>query len=247
MAITYFGAASNPADNSTTTSPNGIFSITPPASMQAGDLCVLTLISRATASPYQTLVQTMQPAGTDGQAWTSLNLSPGNLQIYYATFNGTWTQDPAGILRPQSRNIMMGAGFAMSTTSVTSGIFGCVLLVFRPTSTSNTWDVDVAATSSTYTAPANPYTVTRTGLTTVANNAVAIATFYSGDDNIWGTLSGANWVQVGSQYRVGSNMSTAYAYQIVATGGTATGNVSLNQTALGGDAGTTVIVAFKEV
>lgn len=246
-AITYFGVASNPADNANpNTQNNGVYVVTPPASMQAGDLCVMVTQARTTNEALQVMI----PAGGDGQTWTSETVQSGttiSTQLHWCTFNGTWTSNPAGYIRPQGRGGMMsGCGQSLGDTTAP---FTTILVVFRPTSTSKTWAIDVAKASTTFAAPSTPFTVTRTGITTVANNVVALAVWGSGDDNTWGTLSGAGWNQVGTQWRnlASSDMSTAIAYQIVATGGTATGNVSLNQATLGGDAGNTTIIGLKEV
>jgi hypothetical protein len=244
--VTFFGSASNPADNANpATQNNGVYVVTPPASMQTGDLCVMITQCLSTAAPFTTHVP-LPP----NQSWTSETIQAGttiSTQLHWCTFNGTWSSDPAGYLKPQGRGGMLsGCGQSLGDTTIP---FSVILLVFRPTTTSKTWAIDVAKASATYAAPTTPFTVTRTGITTVANNVVAIAVWSSADDNTWTTLAGAGWVQVGSQWRnlAGGDMSTAAAYQIVATGGTATGSVSLNQATLGGDAGNTTIIGLKEV
>jgi len=245
-AITFFGSASNPADNGNpATQNNGVYSVTPPASMLAGDLCVMITQVRSTAAPFTTHV----PCPAD-QSWTSETIQSGttiSTQLHWCTFNGTWSSNPAGYLAPSIRGGMVsGCGASLGDTTIP---FSVILLVFRASTTSKTWAIDVAKASTTYAAPTTPFTVTRTGITTVANNVVAVAVWSSADDNTWGTLAGAGWVIVGTQFRnlAGSDMSAAAAYQIVATGGTATGSVSLNQATLGGDAGNTTIIGLKEV
>jgi hypothetical protein len=244
-AVTFFGSASNPADNGNpNTQNNGVYAVTPPASMLTGDLCVMITQCLSTAAPFTTHIPCPQE-----QAWTSETIQAGttiSTQLHWCTFNGTWSSNPAGFIAPSTRGGMrMGCGKSLGDTTIP---FSVILLVFRPTTTSKTWAVDVAKASATYTAPTTPFTVTRTGITTVANNTVAIAVWSSADDNTWTTLAGAGWVQVGTQFRnlAGGDMSTAAAYQIMATGA-ATGNVSLNQATNGGDAGNTTIIGLKEV
>ncbi len=223
-AVTYFGSASTPADNSTNTaSPTAV---TPPANMVAGDLVLLFAFGSGTTDPV------ISQAG--GQSWTALPVrtaSSRDGRTFWAQYNGTWSANPSVTMPGTSNNIV-------------------VMHVFRPTVGTNTWAVDVTEVAATYTAPASPFTVTRAGITTLTNGALAIAIWTSADDNTWGSLSGAGWNVLGAaQYRntSGSNDgSQSFAYQVTATAGP-TGNVSKNQAALGGDAGGTAIIAFKEV
>ena len=226
MAVEFFGKASSPADNGAQAGPTA--TITPPASMTAGDLVVVVQVLRASSI-------TLSVKTTGGQSWTTgtqTNGTNNSTAVSWCRYNGSWSADPQ--FGPASDN---------------SGLTA-LMLVFRPTGTSYTWALDVALAGTTYSAPSTPFTVTRAGVNTVKDGAVAIAFFTSADDNTWGSLSGSGWTQMSSPAMVrnttGTDTSVTAAYQVKATAG-ATNDVSINQTANGGDAGVTYIVAFREV
>lgn len=223
-APTYFASASTPADNGTNTASPTV--VTPPGSMLTGDLVLMYAWGSGTTDPVI--------SETGGQSWTSEAIRTSTSRdgrLFWARYNGTWSANPSVTMPGVSNNIL-------------------VMHVFRPGNGASTWAIDVAESTGTYSAPASPFTVTRNGVTTLTDNAVAVAAWTSADDNTWGSLSGSGWSVLGSaQYRNTSGTnddSQAFAYRILGTAG-ATGNVSLNQSALGGDAGTTSIIAFKEV
>ncbi len=222
-AITYFASASNPADNGTldlATVP-----VTPPALMQTGDLVVLIANAREG-------LQALAISNAGGQSWTSETANTVNTtqRIFWARYNGTWAANPS---------VSFPAG-ANGTT--------VVMRVFRPTSGFNTWALDVALTNSSFAAPGGARDVTIAGITTVTNGALVLATWATTDDNSWG-LQTAGWANAGgSQYRNldGNDSSQSAAYKIMPTAG-ASGNVVNRQTANGGDAGNSSILAFREV
>ncbi len=222
-AITYVASASNPADNANldlTTVP-----ITPPGSMQTGDLVILIANAR---EPGQTLAI----SATGGQAWTTeaANMTTVTQRIFWARYNGTWSTNPS---------VSFPAG-ANGTT--------LVMRVFRPTSSSNTWALDVALTNSSFSAPGGARDVTIAGITTVTNGALVLATWVSQDNNTWG-LQTAGWANAGgAQYRNGdgNDVSQSAAYKVMPAAG-GSGNVVNRQLTLGGDAGNGSILAFKEV
>lgn len=224
FAITYFNSASSPADDSTNTSQTT--SVTPPASMQDGDLVLLFALNRQGS-------QTLSISATGGQSWTALNgFDDGTIQgrAFWCRFNGTWGADPS----------------VTSTASPTSS--QVVMHVFRPTTSTNTWAVDNTWSSASYSAPSSPFTVSRTGVTTTQASTVTIAMFASRDNNTWTNQTGASWIVTGNnQYRnsssTGTSLSFAHAIQIVAG---ATGTVTKDQGTLGGDAGFTGRVSFAE-
>ncbi len=223
MAITFFNFASTPADNGTNTADPT--AVTPPGSMLDGDL--VFLIGRASATSG-----TVAISQAGGQSWNSLtqqNQTQCRTRCFWCRFNGTWGANPSVSFGATSNN-------------------GVVMLVFRPTQGSNTWSVDVAEVGGTYAAPSSPFTVTITGITTLTNGAVVIAAWGSADDNTWGSLTGGWTALSTAQFRntSGSNDgSITAAYKVMATAGPS-GNVAQNQATLGGDAGTTHIIAFKE-
>ena len=227
MSITYFGSASNPADNGTNTA--NPTEVTPPGSMLAGDLVLMIAQHRASSG-------TLSINNTGGQTWTSetqQNRANCRIRLFWCRFNGTWTANPS---------VNMG-----STTTNT-----VVMHVFRPSNANSVWQVDVAQVSANFAAPGAPnYTVTIPGITTITHGALVFAAWATADDNTWGTLT-AGWTTPGSaQYRnnpTGNNneASQTHAYRIMTTAG-ATGNVSKNQLTLGGDAGRRLIIAFRAV
>lgn len=216
--ITYFSSASSPADNGTAQVNPTV--VTPPASMQAGDLVIFVGVRRASG-----ITLTISQAG--GQVWNALpaltgttNVSP---RIFWCRFNGTWSANPS---------------IAMSGTGGNTA----VMHVFRPSTRGYSWAVDVAQVSA---APATAQTVSITGITNVKENTVTFAAWFTADENSWDQLT-AGWATPGSaQYRnlQGQDMSATFAYRIATTSG-ATGNVSKRQATLGNDAARTAIVSF---
>jgi hypothetical protein len=221
MAITYFGSASTPADNGTNTA--NPTAVTPPGSMQDGDLVLMIAQARATTG-------TLTISSTGGQTWTSTaqqSQSNCRIRLFWCTFNGTWSADPSVSMVTTNNNIV-------------------VMHVFRPSNTSSAWAVDVAKVSSNFSAPISPYTVTIPGITTNTDGALVFAAWASTDANTWGSLTGG-WSTPGSaQYRntSGSAASQTHAYKVMVTAGDS-GDVSKNQETLGGDAGARLIIAFK--
>jgi len=224
VAITFHGVSSVPVDNGTSTATQ--ITVTPPASMTAGDLVYVTCYQRGTA--------TFSVGVNGGQSWNTLGRvvdgTTNATAAFWATYNGTWSANP---------RFDFSAG---TNTNV-------VMLVFSPTDTGKIFGVDTAETTSTFAAPTTPFTVTIPGRTPVNASNVSVATWITADDNTWGTLAGTNWVKtsLSAQYRntSGNDMSSTYAYQIQTTAA-ATNNVSQNQTALGGDAGVYRIITFYE-
>jgi MSHA biogenesis protein MshQ len=222
-AITYFASASNPADNNSLDATT--VAVIPPGSMQTGDLVVLLANARETN-------QTLNISVTGGQSWTTeaANTTNTTQRIFWARFNGTWSTNPS-VAFPSGAN---------STT--------VAMHVFRPTAGSNTWALDAALVNSNFAAPTALDDVTITGITTVTNGALVLATWASTDDNTW-DIQTAGWANAGgAQYRNLDNpdASQSTAYKVMPTAG-ASGNVVNRQLTLGGDAGNGAILAFKEV
>ena len=223
MAITYFNSTSFPADNSSGNNANP--TLTPPASMQEGDLVVIVDYNRTNVGGKGIF-------NLGGQIWHSFTKHTAtlSLKMYWCRFNGTWSG-------------------TLSSRSTTATTHSAVLHVFRPTNTSKLWEVDTPFTSSTFDAGSSPFTKTISGVTTTGSSTVTIAGWVSQDDNTWGSLSGSGWVDFGTaQYRNshGSQSSSTYAYYI-SNSPTTTPSVSKNQETLGGDAGMSFTVTFREV
>lgn len=232
MAITYFGRAETPADNGTNSLS---VIISPIASMAAGDLLVVFASTRTTGG-------SITRSGNAGQVWTALNGGASwgttNLTVvgYWCRFNGNWDTGIEG-------------SDAVSIATTGTGLT-CVRVAYRPSIGSNTWAEDVALANTAFAAPSSPFTVTRAGQTAIADSTVAIAGWATTDDNTWNALSGTGWVTPGAVEQVrnlaGQDTSMALAHRIATAAG-ASGNVSKNQATLGGDAGVSWIVTFKEV
>ncbi len=229
MAITLFGSASTPADNVSQAGP-GPITVTPPASMAAGDVA-LVMITHRVASQNETLREN----NAGGQEWYPLawgSTTALSWALLACRFNGTWSANPT-----------------FEDTQGNAAPLTAKMDVFRPTSGSLVLDIDWSppATAGTFTAGSTPFTKTITGITTRNAGAVAIAYWMSVDDNTWGSLT-AGWSNAGgAQIRnaSGSQMSTSVAYQVFAVDG-ATGNVSQNQATNGGDTGATCILSLYE-
>lgn len=217
--ITFFGVASTPTDNGTNTATT--VAVTPPGSMVTGDLVVLYAYQRGAST-------TMSISETSGQTWNDVTGHQSSTAVlsadmFWCRYNGTWGSNPS---------VSFSAG---TNTNV-------VMLVFRPSSGSNTWGLDpLSAGLNRFVSFSSGTTITNTmGQTPVNASTVGIASFMTDDDNTWGSLSGTGWSQtgLGAQYRntSGSDVSSAYAYRIK-TSSSAYESVSLNQATLGGDPG----------
>src|SRR5450432_487060 len=202
---TFFGVASNPADNAAKTGPTT--AVTPPGSMLAGDLVIIYAQYRAAAT-------TISISVTGGQTWSTAANNNGVNQSYYVfwcQYNGTWAANPS---------VTVGAGASGLTA---------VMYVYRPNNSSSTWGLNIGPTYSSATATAQSIT----GITTTAPNTVTMGFWASATATTWTTLTGAGWSKtgLGAQYRntTGGQSHTA-AYNITATAG-AVANVSQTQSA----------------
>lgn len=225
-AITYFGSASNPADNSNNT--NQTIAITPPSNMQAGDFVIITGIDSALGSQNPNI--TISNAG--GQTWTSLTETNDTYiesRIFYARYNGTWSANPSVYISSKSW---------LATDSMSA-----IMHVFRPTATCYQWATDVSEVITDYTA--SPTVLS--GITTLTDGALVFASWNSSGTGTWGSLT-SGWSTPGSaQYRNGGGtlykISNTSAYKVQATAG-ATGDVQKTNSA--GTDGMGHLIAFKE-
>jgi hypothetical protein len=227
VAITFFGVATTPTDNSAQAGPT--VAVTPPASMVKADLVLLHAVYRDSAA-------TLNMSELSGQKWNALaqyNTTNVRARLFWCQFTGAWGSNPSATVGSGTNNMNVQ------------------MIVFRPNSTANLgWTVDVAQVSATYAAPSTPFTVTITaGATPRHPHSVTLGVWNSVDDNTWDTLSGSGWskTSLGAQYRNNStnDNSSTYAYNIKSSA-SSIANVSQNQATLGGDAGSTMIVTFSE-
>lgn len=227
MTITYIGTSINPADN-TSLYDSAERSLTPVGGMVTGDLVRFKCDRRG--------LDSISISNTGGQVWTAETLRQTgscSLRVFWCRFNGTWAANPSIV-----------------STANPSDVITLQMDVFRPTSGTNTWAVDVAEARASFSAPVSPFDVTITGQTSIAPNTVTIASWQSNDINTWG-LQTAGWINAGgAQYRnpdpVGSKkLSTSSAYKIQTSAG-ATGNPVNRELTFGGDAGQWIIETWKE-
>lgn len=221
MAITLFGQTAVPVDGAAATNATTTITLTPPASMLAGDLVVVYLHQRGTA--------TFSVGITGGQTWTPIGRDIGTanvaMETYWARFNGTWAANPR---------------FDFSAATCTSA----VMLVFRPDVATNNWATELIQTVNAAAAA----TITVTGATPTQPDNVTVASWMTADDNTWGNLTGASWVKTGlsAQYRntAGNDQSSTYAYSAQTSPPSTLPNVSQQQLTLGNDATTWRRITF---
>ncbi len=218
-SLTYFGSSSNPTDNSDFSASTA--TITPPASMIAGDIVyVCASVKSSTQNPSITT--------TGGQTWTSLSVQQlsgvGSIRSFYCVFNGTWTTSPI-------------VSFGTSIAPI------AVMHVFRPQYPNSIVDLNVDIVQTSHSAAT---TITAPEIQTAAENTITLVAFSSGDDNSWGSISGTGWNVLGNaQYRNtnSTDASLAFAYKVQGSG--LTGTVSLTQTANGPDAAGTQMFSLR--
>jgi hypothetical protein len=219
---TFFGVSAVPADGATATNATTTITITPPASMLAGDLVIVYAQQRGNV--------TWTNSTTGGQTWNNIgnNTATANVSMntFWTRFNGTWSVNPV---------------FTNTGGTCTSA----VMLVFRPNLSTNDWFTEQIQT----TAAGAAATITVTGVTPANGNNVTVASWMTADDNTWGTLTGTNWTKgtLSAQYRntSGTDQSMTLAYQLQTTAA-ATNNVAQTQLTLGNDATTWRRITFFE-
>jgi hypothetical protein len=213
------GATSVPADNGTNATTT--ITLTPPTLMADGDLVVVYLQQRTTA--------TFSVGVTGGQTWNSVGRDVGTanvaMETYWARFNGTWAANPR---------------FDFSAGTNTSA----VMLVFRSDVPTNLWNTESIQTVNAAAAA----TITITGVTPANPDSVTVGSWMTADDNTWGTLTGTGWSKLGlgAQYRnlAGNDQSSTYAYYLQSLGPSPIPNTSQTQLTLGNDATTWRRITF---
>lgn len=225
---TYVASASNPADNGTNATTT--ISATMPAGIANGDLLVIVAQSRATSSDIN-----MSVANQGGQTWrdaeVNVNETTLTARVFFCRYNGT----TSGTV-----DVIFDDG---TCTSVTTH-------AFRPNIASNSWALDQPAAITSQGVPGGPpYVFTITGLTSTVNDVVALALFFTADDNTWFVVPGSTWTALATtQYRnlAGTDQSMSIAYQFLEIAGEDSGNLDQRQTLEGPDAGATVQILFRE-
>jgi len=198
---TFIGTTSTPvadpgaqAGPTVAVNPAGI--LTP---LVAGDLVIIY-------AHYRNTAVTLSMSNAGGQTWNAGVTTSGSNQSYFISwcrYNGTWAANPS---------VTVGAGANGLTV---------VMYVFRPTTASSLWGVNIAQTASG-TDNANPSPVT--GVTTTLPNTVTMAFWCNALTDTWGTLTGGGtgWSKTGlsNQNRnTTTGQSHTAAYNIRASAG----------------------------
>lgn len=232
MTITYFGRGSSPADNASQFNDTGGVSTTPPASMLDGDLAVFWTMWRGDQT------STLSMVAGDGQTWNSLTVqafgTPDFIvsRLFWCRFNGTWGANPKAVASTVNN-------FSAQTND---------LIVFRPTTGSNTWGVDVAEAGTLFSPPGGSFDVTITGQTAIASSTVTLAQWIARGAVPTFTVQTGGWTNPGGVAQVrntaNSDTSNSHAYLIQTSPG-ATGNVTNRMSS--DRAGFKSIITFKEI
>lgn len=227
MAITLFGSVSVPTDNGTNTANPTAFANPPIASMVTGDLVFVYAYCRTASA-------TIAVSNTGGQAWTSFTSQSSvnatlSANAFWCRYNGTWSAAPS---------------FSFGAT-INNNV---VMLVFRPTTSTNSWAVDSSQTG-TFVDKAAAASFIITGWTPAQASTVSIGVMNTDDDNTWGFVNTAPWTKtsLSTSYRntSGNDSSSSFAYQIQ-TSAAATNNLQQSETANGNDGGFTFAISFYE-
>lgn len=232
-AITYFGTSSTPTtDNGSQVFNTTAVAIAPPASMTTGMVAMIFATWHGCTS-----TQTLTIGVTGGQSWTSETNhaydTPDNLcvRVFWARFNGTWAANPTVV--PLTLGTYTGVTLRM--------------VAFSPTTSTNTWAVDVAESAALFAAPGGSFDITIAGQTAVAASTVTVGMWHVHNVATFGTLSGGwTYPSAISQIRNPANNkdSMSLAYKIQTSSG-ATGSPS--NRASSNTAGATTIITLKEV
>jgi len=199
-AITYVGTIAVPADPGTHTgaqadSASAIAIPTSSLTFQPRDLLIAEPSARASTA-------TIGVVGDGGQSWTCFAQSTAVVptkRMCWAQFDGTWDADPT---------------FSSGDNGAAYSIY---LTVYRPTSTSYVWALDVAYATTYITAPSSPFDVTIASQTpTVATGTVTHASWTSNQESVGWALQTGGWSQPQAYYTntTGTGMTFAFAYKI---------------------------------
>ena len=167
--------------------------ITPPASLQPGDLMVIVAAYRGTA--------TLTLSETGGQVWTSETNAQANgqtVRVFWSQFNGFWTANPA--------------------VTNTTGTLPLTVYSFAFDMAPGLYPViDVPFVSGSHAGG----TVTVPSFDTNTTGVLALAGWISGDNNTWGAVT-TGWSTPGGQAQWrnsnGSDSSIAFAYRLLGPG-----------------------------
>jgi hypothetical protein len=203
MAVTFFGVATQPADNAANAGP-GPRDVTPPGSMLDGDLVIVSVA-------YDNTGATLTVSAGGGQTWTALAATDDGVsntqRFFWCRFNGTWSTNPS------------------FTNSSGTNALSVQMFVFRPSTGSNLWGVDYAQISESWPFASGGTDVGRTGAQQSMTNAsgVAFCRWSHHTALRWTGLAGTGWsvASLAGQYRntTGFDQTSTYAYNIISASG----------------------------
>lgn len=186
--ITYFGSASNPADNGSLTSTSPV-DVTPPGSMVAGQFVVMIGSARSGSTSIDISV-------TGGQTWTAMTVvdaASNRFKIFYCEFNGTWDANPS-------------VAFSVAATVTV------VMHVFASSKATPYWQFDANGTDGASSTIAALTTVKVSTVAVAVWQVIQNTTFGSSSDTGWNTLGGAQYRNLG-----GSDTTLAFGYKLIAS------------------------------
>lgn len=222
MAFSFFGSASNPAHNGTNTASPA--AVTPPGSMQSGDLVVLMGTTKDNFADVGYSIST-----TGGQTWNTTDITGidvgtnRSMLVAWCIFNGTWAANPA-------------------ISATVSQALSAVMIVARPDA-GETVAFDTHTGVQNFAAPSSPFDVTLTGLNTATADEFVIAVTMSVDDNEL-VVQTVGWTSLSFDNAGGTDLAVGVGHKTQALAG-ATGSIVVRETANGGDAGLGFVAAWQ--
>ncbi len=206
-------------DNTNGTGP-GPRAVTPPATLQAGDLYVIVAAYRGNV--------TLSMAGTGGQTWNAESISQANgvtARVFWTRFNGTWAGTPS-VTNTTGTEALSVYNFAFA---MSAGM--------HP-------EIDVPVFSAGHSGGA----VTVPSFATNTAGTLALAGWLSNENNSWSAPT-TGWSVPGGQQQwrntTGEDTSLAFAYRVFTAAGP-TGSVVRSEGS-GDDPGLYFRLAWKQV
>lgn len=200
---TFFGISMNIADTGSYTTPSTVV-LTPVSSMVAGDLVYFYGLHYDSSA-----TENMTISADGGQSWTSAGalinaVTDLRVKAYWCRFDGTWDTSPSMAMVGSDNGRMAG------------------MMVFRPTTGSNTWAVDQAQAYTNIGTPVGGV-VTLPAVTNAQTSTVTIGLYYLLTTKVFAAVSGTGWVGAGdTQYRnlADTDRTMSFVYKLGGSGST---------------------------
>lgn len=204
--ITFWGLATNPADN-TSLGGSSPIAVVPPANMVAGDLVYCSMFCAGGG------FTTFSVSNSGGQSWTQVvdrNSALPAICTFWCTFNGAWSANPS---------------FDTDVAGVARSV---QMFVFRPAKAGAVWAVDQPVTMASSTGGSSVVA----GVTNTKNKVVTVVrNILSTSAQTYSSHSPGSFHQMGSNFRnTGSNNKNALYFYKVQAIGEATGDLTVNIT-----------------